>query len=461
MKFKKLVSVMSAAAILAGFAAMPNAMAAEGVDLIYAGADNKTVEGVDGKIDVVKYKFDDSLTQTTGGAVNYNDTVFTFGSSVSDSIKELFADSEDGTKVDSIYTSVKLNYIGGKISGERGNVSPSITVDLEAGSYRLYYVGGSGAIGSVDAVGTDSEVVAMSSQQQIADNLYIYPIDLYLLEPYNGDIKFVAKDNNNWLPDLYSVKIVDGEPMKTQDDVVTALNVTRDSNRINNNEPVTGMSWNDAYNGSAKTIFGENFENAGNVKLTYTDTTDYYYINVTNPGSYKMYILGATSRMTDVKIYKIDGSIQTSYTVGNIVNNSVGSGLTLYEYETVDFEETGFYKIELSKSAPEGYYIDFIAAAFEKVTDTEPIVPTAEIIDVATSTAGGGKATAIKSHISTNDYNVNALKWTIIDSELGTGTIDKNITTISGDADVVLYITGYVLENKESVSIDITDSVIK
>lgn len=460
MKLKKLVSVMSAAAILAGFAAMPSAMA-EGVELVYAGADNKTVEGVDGKIDVVKYKFDESLTQTTGGAVNYNNTVFTFGSNVSDDIKMLFADSEDGTKVDSIYTSVKLNYIGGKASDNRGNVSPSITVDLEAGSYRLYYVGGSGTIGSVDAVGTDREVVAMSSQQQIADNLYIYPIDLYLLEPYNGDIKFVANDNNSWLPDLYSVKIVDGEPMKTQDDVITALNVTRASNRTNNNAPVTEMSWNDAYNGSAKTIFGGNFENAGNVQLTYTDTTDYYYINVTNPGSYKMYILGATSKNTDVKISKIDGSVFTSYTVGNIVSDSVGSGLTLYEYETVDFDETGFYKIELSKTATDSYYTNFIAAAFEEVTEPEPIAPTAEITDIATSTAGDGKATAIKSHISTNDYNVNALKWTITDSELGTGTIDRNITTISGDADVVLYITGYILENKENVDIDITGSVIE
>ena len=456
MKFNKLVSAMSAVTLLAGLAVVPNAMAA-GTDLVYAGTPTRSVDGVDGYIEV-KYKFNEDLDVMGYSDVSISES-YIFEDGIDENIKTLLANPDNPNAVDSKYVSVKMNYIGGRFdeAKNRGNSSPSINVELESGRYMLYYIGGSGSIGNVDAVGTDSEIITISNGQKIANDIYIYPIELVLYDDYAGDIKFVAKDSGSWLPDIYSIKIVDGAAMKTQDDVITASDVIRDSSRTNYNSIVDNMSWNESYNGTARTIFGENFEYSKNVKLTYTDTTDYYYMNVTVPGSYKMYILGATGRPTDVSIYKNGGELLTSYTIKDTVSNSMGSGLTLFEYTTVDFTETGIYKIELSKSTTDSYYTDFIAAAFEKI-ENEPVLtdPTAEVTAVVTSDKGDGDvASAVKASIIPNDYVVTGLTWAFTDDEKGTGTYETTNINISGSGavDYVLYINGYLVPSEESVSV--------
>lgn len=458
MKFNKLVSAMSAVTLLAGLAVVPNAMAA-GTDLVYAGTPTRSVDGVDGYIEV-KYKFNEDLDVMGYSDVSISES-YIFEDGIDENIKTLLANPDNPNAVDSKYVSVKMNYIGGRFdeAKNRGNSSPSINVELESGRYMLYYIGGSGSIGNVDAVDTDSEIITISSSQQIANGLYIYPIELVLYDDYAGDIKFVAKDSNSWLPDIYSIKIVDGEPMKTQDDVITASDVIRDSSRTNYNATIDGMSWNDSYDGTAKTIFGSNFEYSKNMKLTYTDTTDYYFVDVTAPGSYKMYILGATGRPTDVSIYKNDGELLTSYTVKDTVSNSMGSGLTLFEYKAVDFIETGIYKIQLSKNPAEDYYTDFIAAAFEKIEE-EPVLtdPTAKVTDVVTSDMGDGDmASAVKASVTANDYTVTGLKWTFKETER-TGTYETTNINISGQGavDYVLYINGYLVQSKDSVSVAVS-----
>lgn len=458
MNYKKLVSAISAVTLLAGLAVVPNAMA-EGTDLVYAGTGDYSVENVNGTIDI-KYKYDESIeicacrTQTNKGTFDFSD-------SVSSDLKSLFADSTDGTKIDSKYTSVKLDYIGSKNNGsDRGNCCPSIAVDLEAGSYNLYYVGGNNKIESVDAVGCDNEIVSIGAQQQISDSIYVYPIKLYLSESYDGDIKFVAP-SGSYLPDLYSIKITDGEPLaeKTQNDVICAEDIIRPlSNRVP--VDISGLSWNSDFTGTAKNVFRDLA--AYTKKLNFTQDTDYCYINVTEAGKYKMYIIGSGSNPTKVNIINVADKKTVTLDMKDAVSNSINNNnALLYESIAFGFDTTGIYKVELSKYDNKSYYTDFIAAAFEKIVDEpEPVLtdPTAEVTDVVTSDMGDGDmASAVKASVTANDYTVTGLKWTFKETER-TGTYETTKINISGQGavDYVLYINGYLVQSKDSVSVAVS-----
>lgn len=454
MNYKKLVSAISAVTLLAGLAVVPNAMA-EVTDLVYAGTGNDLVENADGTIDI-KYKYDESI-EICACRAQTNKKTFDFSDSVSSDLKSLFADSTDGTKIDSKYTSVKLDYIGSNNNGkDRGNCCPSIAVNLEAGSYNLYYVGGKNKIESVDAVGCDNEIVSIGAQQQISDSIYVYPIKLYLSESYDGDIKFVAP-SSSYLPDLYSIKITDGEPMKTQDDVISAEDIIRP---LSSRQPtdISGLSWNNDFNGVAKSLFGDLDQYTK--KLEYTSDTDYCYIDVTETGEYKMYIIGEGGNDTKVNIINLADGDTVAFDMKDYVSNSINNAL-LYESMTFNFDTTGIYKIELSKLNGD-FYTNFIAAAFEKIVDEpEPVLtdPTAEVTDVVTSDMGDGDmASAVKASVTPNDYTVTGLTWTFKDVEKGTGTYDTTNIIISGTGavDYVLYINGYLVPSADSVSVAVS-----
>lgn len=458
MNYKKLVSAISAVTLLAGLAVVPNAMAA-GTDLVYAGTQKRDVDGVNGKIEV-KYKFDEN-SDILGYSDSNNSSSYTFVDGIDEDIKTLFADPDDPNTVDSKYTSVKVNYIGGRIDEEnnRGNSSPSINVELESGIYMLYYIGGSGSIGNVDAVGTDSEIITISNGQKIANGLYIYPIELVLYDDYAGDIKFVAKDSGSWLPDIYSIKIVDGEPMKTQNDVISAEDIIRPlSDRVP--VDISGLSWNSDFTGTAKKVFGD--LDTYTKKLDFTEHTDYCYINVTEAGKYKMYIIGSGGNPTKVNIINVADKKTVTLDMKDAVSNSINNNnALLYESIAFGFDTTGIYKVELSKYDNNRFYTDFIAAAFEKIVDEpEPVLtdPTAEVTGVVTSNKGDGDvASAVKASVTPNDYVVTGLTWTFKETER-TGTYETTKINISGQGavDYVLYINGYLVPSEDSVSVAVS-----
>lgn len=133
----------------------------------------------------------------------------TFSDKTSDKMKKVFG---DGTNIDKNYISKKIDYIG-QTSG-----IPTLTANLTAGTYSLYYLAGndntnSHAIENINFYnesGEESNVKCEAAglselAKYNGSNLYVHRFLFTLNESFNGTIKFIS--TSSWLPDLYAVNI--------------------------------------------------------------------------------------------------------------------------------------------------------------------------------------------------------------------------------------------------------------
>lgn len=184
-------------------------------------------------------------------------------------------------------------------------------------------------------------------------------------------------------------------------------------------------------------------------------------------GEYRLSILCAEfdDRYATVKL-SLNGSEPVIY------HNGSGSGYNTFGFVTnndrkmtiqqVDFGRlsAGNYTINLSPSIGKDRVQGILAVILEDVTP-EPVLtdPTAEVTDVVTSNMGDGDmASAVKASVTPNDYSVTGLTWTFTDTEMGTGTYETTNINISGQGavDYVLYINGYLVQSKDSVSVAVS-----
>lgn len=162
--------------------------------------------------------------------VNVNTNRATFADGIASDVKALFADPKDETKLASKFTDVFVNYIGK--SGDY-DVKPTIeNITIPAGEYTIYYFGGNvlpvivelpGAVAG--AVTVDSSKPAYPFATMGNKTHHMKEINLTVTQDYTGDITFY--NDSGWLPDLYSVVIMD--------------NTLSESTAITGYDPETGI----------------------------------------------------------------------------------------------------------------------------------------------------------------------------------------------------------------------------
>ncbi len=153
--------------------------------------------------DVSKYN-----TGTKNARSNTVDTVFRFADGVSDTVRAEFADSTDDSVISSTYTGSMVNYIGTGTKPDEYTIKPAITgVELPAGEYTLYYIGGNSNDVTVSFENDSSANITRTGKYSFATSkLIMHEYDIKLSEAYKGDITFF--NSEKWLPDLYAVKLV-------------------------------------------------------------------------------------------------------------------------------------------------------------------------------------------------------------------------------------------------------------
>ncbi len=362
MKTKKLLSVLSAAAVsatmLSGLAV--TASAAD-IEWDYAGSittEGSIPEGFYGITTNGRHKNSQKFEETTLAA------------DVSSELKSLYDKNQDG-EIDAKYVGSYFNYIG------NGN-DVNIRVDnLEAGVYTLYYFSGTNnnSMGTVSLDETaGSNVISIGSAVNFTDKYVVFPITIMLTQEYSGNITFSKSDG--YLPDLCSIKIVDSA-LKTQNDVIVANDIARTRS---DHDTYTGYTVNENCPEIVKTIFGNKLENAGLIALTYTSgEDDHVYINVTKSSTYTIDLIGAQStRAQEITFTNIgDNSSESTIVSGNIRNIATPTGVSnhtvnYFTSETNVTLDSGIYKVGIKKTGEEGFYTNFIAMALREVSDPEP-----------------------------------------------------------------------------------------
>ena len=389
---------MTAAAIgISSFAALASSAAADGDSYVFASADNGIAQtGADGII-----------TGITSGTRYFNekrDSEYRIDSGVSAALKAQFDGNNDNI-IDDIYCSQYIDYVK----------SASINVSLSAGVYTIYFVGvNAGSVGTVTA-GTDTLPSGSRTTLHTGEgkkNLDVYTIkNVCFPGGFSGDIVF--DNSNNWLPDITAVKIVRTE--KTQNDIIVVDDITRPG-RETNFVALSGGTANDKYD-TYRAAFGNEFLGGITKFANYTDSDDYYYVRVTEPGSYKFDILSENTTQTDFNIVNASTGAEMRLNHASLEQVGTYASGNIYAGRTSDYVylAAGIYKVNLIKVG--SYYSNLIAAAMEKVAVDASCTYT---IAVPTVTQySGDPATGIEAAFIVNAGSgaVRSITWTATSAE--------------------------------------------
>ena len=433
MKTKKLLSVLSAAAVSASaFTGLAlTASAYDELPVVYAG-----------NVDT-----DNTKKITTTGDFHGKETdaaTVTLDDSVSDDLKNLFDNDSDGD-VDAKYTSSYFNYIGTNTrNDEMVYNSVNITVDLEAGAYTMYYMANkSGTMGTVTLDEGANEVTVIGNYISLGSNGGVYPVTLILPEDYSGNICFDRE--GGWLPDLYSITIVASE-LKTENDVITASEIIRPNRSKNINDFTGNYELEEACPQIVKNVFGETLGNAGTQYLNYTTGTDgdHVYIKINKSGMYAVDILSQNNKgdsFTDLEFTSISNTEAnktirvTDNSAGKVASN--GSDPVYYHTSANNVElEAGIYKVNF-KANSKTYYCNFIAMALRDVSEPEP-AKTLEMTNMGKfEGTDGSVATAFTADFKSSEFEAAKAKTVTISLDEYEQEESVAATVISGGADVV------------------------
>lgn len=428
MKTKKLLSLLAAAAIsTSSFAALAVTANAADTNRTYAGNASGAVSGADDYI-----KADEGARYHTEKRA---DSYTLDGSGVTDELKALYDTNNDG-EIDDVYTSTYFDYIGKE-------VTVSVSVDLPVGSYTAYYGGVPGTISAVSAssapeitFGIGGEIALHAGSNK--DRFSVYPITFNLLEDYKGDIVFA--NAGGWLPDLCSIKIV-GNDFKTQNDIIIAADITR--NGRTNQDIYTSITATGNYeNSGAAEFFGSELSlaNVGNIELSYTDTTDHFYWDVTKAGTYEVGILGATTRQTKVTFInaeKSDSQIVTTDKYTSVATAEKAAGGTssinfFTSQDTVTLEE-GVYRVDIEKV--DSYYTNFVAMALKEYVEPKPELDIKKAINqfdtIDTHAENPAKPYKATYTIANGSITVKGITWIFEHNSEGTENDQKKYFPIS------------------------------
>ncbi len=145
-----------------------------------------------------------TFTDVVGGNLCTDSESYKFVDGVDENVAALFASSADKTVMDSKFTANYVNYVGG--TGDRGT-HPTITLNADAGKYRIYYVGcnhGNNVQAKVNGktyTATPGKDLAKGGSK----TLKYYEIDIEMTSK-NSTITFDSTEQ--WLPDTYCVAVV-------------------------------------------------------------------------------------------------------------------------------------------------------------------------------------------------------------------------------------------------------------
>lgn len=149
----------------------------------------------------------------TDGRQNSNSTSsYTLDSSLEGTdIQSLYC--TEGTTIDSKYIKGYKNFIGK--TGGSGSADPYVSnIILSAGTYTLYYIGSSSKginMTLSDNYGHEVKVSRTETPVTFASGLMLSKIEFTTDDIIDGTLS-LTNDSSNWLPDMYSVKIVGLNP---------------------------------------------------------------------------------------------------------------------------------------------------------------------------------------------------------------------------------------------------------
>ena len=350
MNTKKALSLLTAAVLsVSSFAALAVTASADSVSYIYASTTNGAAQtGANGAITGVTSE----SRYNSGGRAGEGG--YTIDTGVSAALMAEF-DSNNDNIIDGIYTDQYMDYIK----------SVSISVDLPAGVYTIYYVGvNTNSVGTVTAGNTTLPSGAKTTLHtgEGKAKLEVYAIkNVCFPSGYSGDIVF--DNGDSWLPDVTAIKIV--QTNKTQNDVIVVDDITRPG-RENNFVTVSGATANESYS-KYSSIFGADYLSGITKFANYTDSADYYYVRVTEAANYNFYILSENTTGTNFTVENAATGATTNLSTGSF--NQVGtysSDGKIYAANTgAAYLTEGIYKINLVKSS--SYYSNLIAVAMHKM----------------------------------------------------------------------------------------------
>lgn len=442
MKTKKLLSVLSAAAVSATMlSGLALTASAADIEWDYAGS-TTTEESIP----------EDFHGITTNGrhtkSQKFEET--TLAADVSSELKSLYDKNQDG-EIDAEYVGSYFSYIG-----QDNDVNISVD-NLEAGVYTLYYFSGTNnnSMGTVSLDETaGSNVISIGSAVNFTDEYVVFPITIMLTQDYSGNITF--SKSNGYLPDLCSIKIVDSA-LKTQNDVITAADVIRGRSNV---DAHTSYTTNADCTDEIKAVFGENLENAGYIELTHTDEkNDHLYIDITKDGNYAIDILGGNGTSTALTFTRADETgeaVSISLTESTSIATAENGTRIHYFASEENVELTsGIYEIHLGQVGTARYYTNFIAMALREVSDPEPQPETLDMKNEGVAEGTGANAETYATMFSAKVEDFNGTAKTVAVTSKGEeksfdveGTVLTDATAIYGlivnglnDADAEAVIT--------------------
>lgn len=234
---------------------------------IYSGNASNHPNGT-GYFNLTKYN------NNTGNArVNANTSRAYFVDGINENVKALFADENDSTMLKESFSQYYVNYIGKNIAKETVyDIKPAIVgASLPAGNYTIYYFGGNLLPVTVDLPESSAYTVDTSKDSYefatIGTKTHrMKEISLTLTEDYNGDITFY--NENGWLPDVYSVTIVNADALDTPSTPEPSPEVTPSPS-----PEVTPSPSPDTFsiNGNTITVTLPNVSNAVLIKVTFDE----------------------------------------------------------------------------------------------------------------------------------------------------------------------------------------------
>ena len=210
-------------------------------------------------------------------------------------------------------------------------------------------------------------------------SLTIANVSIGILNP--GDHTIQLTDNST--QGLYAVKLVYSDVSLTQDSIITASDIVRDSARSHSRYAsayvdLSTVTVQDNCPSELKELFGDDFGKVGKLELAYTNTTDQFKLNVTKSGNYNIFILGINDRNTKLTFKKLGSespitmtSNQSQGTVAQAQETGKESSQSILYFnfsEPVKLDE-GLYTVYIEKGTG-GYYTNFVALGFSEVPPT-------------------------------------------------------------------------------------------
>ncbi len=246
---------------------------------------------------------------------------------------------------------------------------------------------------------------------------------------------------------LLAVNLVHSEVSLTQNDVITASDIVRDSSRSreaysSGYVDLSTVNVQDNCPSELKELFGNDFGKAGKLELAYTDTTDQFRLKVTKPGNYNIFILGINDRNTKLTFKKLGSespitmtSNQSQGTVAQAQETGKESSQSILYFnfsEPVKLDE-GFYTVYIEKGTG-GYYTNFVALGFSEVP------PTGELNEGVSDsgwydTQDAAKVGVIRFLQQYSGDNVTEYGFYIVRGGDGT-VVDQTKTTVSSETDI-------------------------